>query len=58
MGDLLATGGTAAAACQLVEDVGGVVAGVGFLIELSYLGGRQQLGEWPIFSLLKYESEA
>ena len=56
--DLLATGGTAAAACQLVEDVGGVVAGVGFLIELSYLGGRQQLGEWPIFSLLKYESEA
>ena len=55
--DLLATGGTAAAACRLVEDLGGAVAGVGFLIELSYLDGRKQLGEWPIFSLLEYESE-
>ena len=55
--DLLATGGTASAACQLVEDAGGVVAGVGFLIELSYLDGRKRLGERPVFSLLKYESD-
>ena len=55
--DLLATGGTASAACHLVEDAGGVVAGVGFLIELSYLDGRKRLGERPVFSLLKYESD-
>ncbi len=55
--DLLATGGTASAACQLVEDAGGVVAGVGFLIELSYLDGRKRLGTRPVYSLLKYESD-
>ncbi len=55
--DLLATGGTASAACQLVENAGGVVAGVGFLIELSFLDGRKRLGARPVFSLLKYEAE-
>lgn len=55
--DLLATGGTATAACRLVEDAGGIVAGVGFLIELSYLDGRKRLGDRPVFSLLKYDSE-
>ena len=55
--DLLATGGTASAACQLVEDAGGVVAGVGFLIELSYLNGRNRLDGHPVFSLLDYEEE-
>ncbi|MYI98772.1 MAG: adenine phosphoribosyltransferase, partial [Gemmatimonadetes bacterium] len=55
--DLLATGGTATAACQLVEDAGGVVAGVGFLIELSFLDGRKKLGERPVFSLLEYGAD-
>lgn len=52
--DLLATGGTAAAACKLVEEAGGVVAGLGFLIELSFLDGRKRLGDHPVFSLLEY----
>ncbi len=55
--DLLATGGTAAAACRLVEDAGGAVAGVGFLIELPFLDGRRRLGNRPVFSLLEYDSE-
>ena len=55
--DLLATGGTAAAACRLVEDAGGVVAGVGFLIELSFLDGRKRLGDRPGFSLNDYGAD-
>ena len=43
--DLLATGGTMAAACQLVESCGGVIAGCGFVIELGFLNGRQKLGK-------------
>ncbi len=54
--DLLATGGTATAACRLVEDAGGIVAGVGFLIELSFLDGRRRLDGHPVFSLLEYGS--
>ena len=53
--DLLATGGTAKAATQLVEELGGVVAGVGFVIELTFLGGRQKLEGYDVFSLLKYD---
>ncbi len=52
--DLLATGGTARASAKLVELIGGVVAGFGFVIELEALGGRGQLGEYAIFSLLRY----
>lgn len=52
--DLLATGGTAHATAKLVELVGGVVAGMGFVIELDALGGREQLGAYPAFSLLHY----
>lgn len=52
--DLLATGGTAAAACRLVEELGGVVAGLSFLIELSFLGGRSQLTHYPITSFIRY----
>lgn len=55
--DLLATGGTCFAACKLVEELGGTVAGVAFLIELSYLNGRVKLQGYDIFSLLKYASE-
>jgi adenine phosphoribosyltransferase len=52
--DLLATGGTARAMCQLVEDAGGTVAGVAFLIELSYLNGRDKLEPYEVVSLISY----
>src|SRR5215218_8461090 len=45
--DVLATGGTAAATCRLVEVLGGVVVGLGFLIEIEGLLGRAQLGDRP-----------
>ncbi len=53
--DLLATGGTARAMCRLVENAGGVVAGVAFLIELRYLGGRELLAPYEVTSLLAYD---
>jgi len=53
--DLLATGGTAKAATQLVEELGGVVAGIGFVIELTFLGGRQKLEGYDVFSLMQYD---
>jgi adenine phosphoribosyltransferase len=53
--DLLATGGTAAALCELVEQLGGQVAGCGFLIELSFLRGRERLAGRDVHSLLAYE---
>jgi adenine phosphoribosyltransferase len=53
--DLLATGGTALAAAKLVEMAGGRVAGLGFLIELSDLGGRARLSSYPAFALLRYD---
>jgi adenine phosphoribosyltransferase len=52
--DLLATGGTAAAAARLVESLGGHVVGIGFVIELNELKGRDKLSQYPIFSVLKY----
>jgi adenine phosphoribosyltransferase len=52
--DVLATGGTATATATLVETLGGIVAGLGFLLELDELGGRARLGERPIHSLLHY----
>ena len=53
--DLLATGGTAQAACQLVEACGGVVAQVSFLVELTFLLGRDRLKSYPVRSLLAYD---
>jgi adenine phosphoribosyltransferase len=53
--DLLATGGTARAMCELVENAGGVVAGVAFLIELSYLNGRRRLAPYEVVSLITYD---
>ncbi len=53
--DLLATGGTARAMCQLVENAGGTVAGVAFLIELSYLNGRSRLEPYDVVSLITYD---
>ena len=52
--DLLATGGTSAAACQLVELAGGQVVETAFLIELSMLEGRKKLHQYPIFSQITY----
>ena len=52
--DLLATGGTAAAVAQLVESLGGQVAGIGFLIELEFLKGREKLPRYELHSVLKY----
>ena len=55
--DLLATGGTAVAACKLVESLGGQILGIAFLVELSFLKGRDRLGEYDIFSIIEYTSE-
>jgi adenine phosphoribosyltransferase len=54
--DLLATGGTAGALCRLVEELGGVVAGCSFLIELAFLAGRERLEPYEVHALLSYES--
>lgn len=53
--DLLATGGTAAAAARMVTEVGGVVAGIGFVVELTFLQGRQKLAGQDVFSLIQYD---
>ena len=53
--DVLATGGTAAASGRLVEKLGAEVVGFGFLIELAFLGGRQQLDGRDVVSLVTYE---
>jgi adenine phosphoribosyltransferase len=50
--DVLATGGTASAACRLVEALGGVVVGLGFILELAALGGRDQLEGRDVVSLV------
>ncbi len=55
--DLLATGGTILAACKLVERLGGVIVGLAFLVELSFLNGRKRLGKYDVFSLIEYASE-
>lgn len=52
--DVLATGGTASAAVRLVEKLGGEVAGLGFVIELSFLGGRSKLDGYEAVSLIDY----
>ena len=52
--DLLATGGTAAAAAELVKRVGAEPVGFGFVIELAFLNGRDQLGDVAVRSLLTY----
>jgi len=53
--DLLATGGTASAAVELVRRCGGEVVACAFVIELAFLNGRRRLGEHEVFSLLRYD---
>ncbi len=53
--DLLATGGTAAATARLVEQAGGKVAGLAFVVELTFLAGRKKLAGHDVFSLLQYD---
>jgi adenine phosphoribosyltransferase len=53
--DLLATGGTAKATTELVETLGGTVAGAAFVVELTFLGGREKLNGYNVFSLLQYD---
>jgi adenine phosphoribosyltransferase len=55
--DLLATGGTAAAMCELVERAGAEVVGCGFVIELAFLPGRERLEGRDVRSLVVYEEE-
>jgi adenine phosphoribosyltransferase len=52
--DVLATGGTAKAKCELVERLGGIVAGALFVIELTFLNGREQLAGHDVHSLIQY----
>ena len=52
--DLLATGGTIAAAIELIKKLSGQVVGLAFLIELAYLNGRERLSEYDIVSLVQY----
>ena len=55
--DLLATGGTAKALCELVEQLNGDVVGCVFLIELAFLNGRELLADYDVRSLLSYDAE-
>ncbi|MCP5153219.1 MAG: adenine phosphoribosyltransferase [Ectothiorhodospiraceae bacterium] len=52
--DLLATGGTAAASCRLIERLGAEIAGCAFVIELDELGGRARLAPHPVHALIHY----
>jgi adenine phosphoribosyltransferase len=54
--DLLATGGTATAVTQMVQQMGGQVVGLAFLVELEFLEGRKKLSGFEVFSLLQYQS--
>ena len=55
--DLLATGGTAGAAIDLVRRCGGHVIGCAFIVELGFLGGRRRIGDHPVRSLITYDAE-
>jgi len=55
--DLIATGGTAVAACNLIEKIGGLVEEVAFVVELPELKGREKLDGWKVFSIVSFEGE-
>ncbi|MHC4623887.1 MAG: adenine phosphoribosyltransferase [Planctomycetota bacterium] len=52
--DLLATGGTMAAACRLIKKIGGQIAGITFLVELTELAGREKLGGYKLTTVISY----
>ncbi|MHB8171559.1 MAG: adenine phosphoribosyltransferase [Thermincolia bacterium] len=52
--DLLATGGTVASTVKLVEELGGKIIGISFLVELTFLDGKTKLGDYPVVSLVQY----
>lgn len=52
--DLLATGGTMVAACELIEKLGGSISGLTFLIELTFLSGREKLKSYPVHAVISY----
>ena len=52
--DLLATGGTMAAACRLIEKIGGFVAGIAFLVELKDLNGREKIKDYNVFVAIEF----
>ena len=52
--DLLATGGTMAAACELIEKLGASISGLTFLIELTFLSGRDKLKSYPVHTVISY----
>ena len=52
--DVLATGGTAKAVCELVEQLGGEIVQMNFIMELTFLNGREKVGTLPIFAALTY----
>jgi adenine phosphoribosyltransferase len=54
--DLIATGGTAHAVCELAAGLGAEIVACAFLVELSFLGGRQRLAPYDVFSLIDYDS--
>ncbi|MDP2366262.1 MAG: adenine phosphoribosyltransferase [Ignavibacteria bacterium] len=55
--DLLATGGTMNAVCQLIEQLGGEIVQVSFIVELSFLNGRNKLKSYDVRSIVNYENE-
>lgn len=55
--DLLATGGTLSAATKLIEQAGGIVSGVGVVVELAFLEGRHRLKDYDVYSVISYGSE-
>ena len=55
--DLLATGGTVAATCKLIKKLGGKIVSLTFLIELTFLHGRDKLEGYDVFSIIQYDSE-
>jgi len=55
--DLLATGGTMNAVCQLIEQLGGEIVQVSFIVELSFLNGRDKLKSYDVHSIVNYDNE-
>jgi len=55
--DLLATGGTARAACDLIEKTGGIIIQISFIIELAFLGGKEKFKDYIVNALVSYDSE-